>query len=162
MTKEELIFKGKHKVRNTPDLMRIYKELFIQEFGRAPAMCCSGFAPDWNAFERGIVKFNQQNQITMAGKTFVYTGKRNEILVFRKNGVPHKKYAYKADDNFMIDFLTYGTAQEIEERKKLFKVLPQGMAEKKEAVNDAPKPVTAKEVVAAADKPKRKRQPKKK
>lgn len=124
MTKEELILQGKHKVRGNSDLMSIYITLFEQTFGYAPNCAGCTFGNDWDRFVRSG-KITTIINIAM-DKTFKLKKNSSEILFFKVEGDKRtfRSYANKFTENFAIQFLTHGTKEEIENRKKLFELLP--------------------------------------
>lgn len=123
MTKEELILKGKQKVRGNSDLMFIYISLFQEQFGHKPNCAGCTFDNDWRRFmsNETTIKTN----LTNMENTFRLKDLSSEILCYVKDGITVRKYANKIDESFVIAFLTNGTTEEIEQRKKLFSVLPQ-------------------------------------
>lgn len=129
MTKSELISKGKHKVRNTPSLMSVYVELYIAEFGRKPVCAGCTFNDDWEKFKRG--KTTSKNVIVAdSGKTYRFKQPTTDMLSYRKDGITYRKYANKASDHFIEEYLTYGSETDLTERKKMFAVLPEQMQTK--------------------------------
>lgn len=129
MTKSELISKGKHKVRNTPSLMSVYIELYSTEFGRKPVCAGCTFNEDWQRFVGGK-KTGEAKMVTVdTGRTFKFKQPSTQLLSYR-DGTIHRKYANKASDHFITQYLTHGSAEEIAERMKLFAILPEQMREK--------------------------------
>lgn len=127
MTKEELILKTKAKVRRDSNLMSIYIELFFDQFGYRPNCASCSFNSDWDKFVRaGSVSFvgGRSSQV-IGDKTFAFKKPTSDILSFKKDGKMHRKYANKATDEFIREFLKHGTKEEIKQRKELFKVLPE-------------------------------------
>ncbi len=49
---------------------------------------------------------------------------RNDILTYLEDGRPIRTYGYKMTEDFAKNFLSLGSKEEIEERKKLFTSLP--------------------------------------
>ena len=129
MTKDELIAKGKDKVRRDSNLMRIYITLFTEQFGFAPVCAGCSFSSDWTKFVGGPLKqsitLNQQKYMNV---TFKLKRNTSDILSYRMdvNGKPKtfRTYANKMNEVFAINFLTFGSKEEIAERKKLFAVEP--------------------------------------
>lgn len=132
MTKSELIEKGKHKVRNTPDLMHIYKSLFAEQFGYSPNCAGCTFEGDWRKFTSTS---STKPLTTMENKqrTYELRDKKNPIISFKKDGRTHHAYANNTTDEFMIGYLSSGTEDELKERAKMFKKLPAGMKKETEA-----------------------------
>lgn len=70
-------------------------------------------------------------------KTFQFSIDTPDILTYiNKEGKPVRAYANKATDEYVINFLTHGTADEIEKRKKLFKKLPKGLVKETKEVKE--------------------------
>lgn len=125
MTKEELIAKGKTKVRGNSDLMLIYINLFQEQFGYKPNCAGCTFENDWKKFIAGNSKRTAAVNVANTLKTFKLKKAGSDILHFKKDGKTHRRYANKITEDFAINFLTYGTETEISERKKLFDTLPE-------------------------------------
>jgi len=71
MTKEELISKGKAKVRNTPSLLLIYIDLYKERFGKKPNCAACTFNDDWNRFVNGSSnRFVRSAYTIVTPKTF--------------------------------------------------------------------------------------------
>ena len=126
MTVEELIKAGKSSVRNSPALMAQYKILFKQVFGREPDCAGCTFNRDW---ER-LVNNSPQNLEIMSEKTFrlkkpgiIYSYDVEDKKL--KRSFRKRVYGNIMSEDFANDYLTIGSAQEIEERKKQFAVLPE-------------------------------------
>lgn len=124
MTKEELILNGKHKVRSSPDLMFIYISLFEQTFGYKPNCAGCTFSNDWDRFVRSNNKLTEV--VTVSNKTFKLKRNSSDILWYKVDGDKRtfRSYANKFTENFAVQFLTHGSSEEIESRKKLFEILP--------------------------------------
>jgi hypothetical protein len=132
MTKDELILIDKSKVRGSSNLMSIYIDLFSQEFGKKPNCAGCTFSNDWIRFVnsvKGNNKYDKPKFKTMEN-TFELKKKGSDILRYQKNGKTYRKYSNKITEHFAIEFLTYGTEEQISERKKMFKVLPVSFTEK--------------------------------
>ena len=131
MTREELITLGEHKVRSNEHLMLFYLKEFEIEFGRKPKCAGCTFKSDWKKFVKGKVK-QTQNIITMkSNKTFQLHGKaKSKIHTYKVGKRPNRSYGSTMTDDFAVGYLSNGTKQQIEERKKYFKVLPKIEAEK--------------------------------
>lgn len=131
MTKEELIAFGSSKVRNTSTLLSLFKEMFFDEFGYLPLPPCCGNMEDWYKFVKSknekisITKkyeiMNPEFQIKDKQKIYTYTDSK---------GVKRRCGGYNLTIEFAIAYLTNGTEEQIELRKKEFKVFPN--LEKKE------------------------------
>jgi len=123
-----------NKVRCSPDLMLFYIETFKQAFGYAPNCAGCSFGSDWEKLKRHLNK-NKDNSLSLnynfKTETMNFELKRIErkILSYQKDGKTYKRYDNRLYDEFVKDFLVYGTEAEIEERKKLFRVLPEPVIE---------------------------------
>lgn len=132
----ELIKKESHEVRRNPNLMTLYISYFKQYFGSEPACAGCTFANDWLKFIRAVqgganpkttnVKINSMENTFKLKKT------EGKILAYRANGKKHRLYDNRLTEDFVTAYLTNGTEEEIQERKKLFAVLPESMREKKD------------------------------
>lgn len=140
MTREELILMDKRKVRGNSNLMSIYKELYFQEFGKYPDCAGCTFSNDWERFVKSVSGLKKASSQTFKhiGITFELKDKSVYIFRYRKDGKVYRKYSNKLTENFAVEFLTHGTEQEISERKKLFKKLPEIFTKK---------PLTAEELI---------------
>lgn len=131
MTIEDLIKAGKDQVRRNPDLMSAYILLFTEVFGRKPDCAPCTFNRDW---ERLINSTNPINLEIMTGKTFrlinnsiIYS--YDELDVKLKRKIRKRAYGNVMTEEFAINYLTHGTAQQIADRKKQFAVLPSKFVE---------------------------------
>ncbi len=126
MTCNELILINSDKVRRDSNLMAFYIECFTEAFGYKPKCTGCTFSSDWNKLVRFINKGEtitvNQKQNTMS--SFKLKKTTNTILAYKINGRTYRKYDNRIDEDFAITYLTNGTEAEIEQRKKLFAVLP--------------------------------------
>lgn len=141
MTVNELILINSDKVRRDSSLMAFYIEAFIEAFGYKPTCTGCTFSSDWNKLVRFVNGVGKT--LTIEKKEVMSTFKlkkvRNVILAYKRNGVNVRKYDNLIDENFVNEYLTYGTDEQISERKKLFSVLPDALKGKEKAA-DAEKP----------------------
>ena len=127
MTVNELILIESHKVRRDSNLMFFYVEAFYKAFGYKPNCAGCSFSTDWQK----LVKFiNQQGKIlTTENKSIMSTFKlkkiQNKIFAYKKDGQTFRRYDNHFDEAFVNQFLSNGTAEQIDERKKLFSILPE-------------------------------------
>lgn len=128
MTKDELILKGKHKVRGNSDLMLHYIELFRQQFGYKPNCAGCTFNSDWNKFVAKKGGAISSNAVGASAKSFELVKKQNIILSFKHDGKTYRSYDNTMSENFAIGYLTHGTETELQIRKKLFRKLPDGIS----------------------------------
>jgi hypothetical protein len=128
MTREELITLGKHKVRNDERLMLSYLTEFEALFGRKPKCAGCTFSKDWERFEKGkkTKTFNMKTD-----KTFeLLASAKSKIHTYKIGKQPFRTYGNTMTEDFAKEYLSVGTKEEIEQRKKLFKVLPEFEIEK--------------------------------
>ena len=126
MTVEDLIKAGKNQVRNNPDLMSAYIQLFSEKFGRKPDCAGCTFSRDWERLTNSI---NSQNIEIMSDKTFklkqshiIYSYDVEDKNTNRK--IRRRTYGNTMTEEFAENYLTNGTDEQIAERKKQFSVLP--------------------------------------
>jgi hypothetical protein len=155
MTIQELILLNSDKVRRDSSLMAFYIESFVATFNYKPTCTGCSFSSDWRKLVNHVNKKEnlvtlQKNINTMS--TFKLKKVSNVILAYKKDGATHRKYDNLLNEDFAIAYLTNGTEAEIEQRKKLFAVLPEGLnAVKEEEVLEIPTmDNTAKEMKAYA------------
>lgn len=123
MTREELIAIGKHKVRRNEDLMLFYLQEFESIFGRKPICAGCTFNKDWEKFSLGRKSLNTFRK--METKTFeLNSSSKNIIHTYYVGKSPRRKYGHNMTEGFAKEYLSNGTKEEIEERKKHFKTLP--------------------------------------
>jgi len=126
MTKQELISKGKTKVRNTPSLLLIYIDLYREQLGYKPACAGCTFNSDWDKFVRGEKSSARAaRQPKQTPVTFRLKSRGSEIFRFEAHGKTFLRYSNRLTEDFAINFLTYGTEEQISERRKKFDVLPE-------------------------------------
>lgn len=126
MTVKELISLDASKVRRDSNLMLFYIETFKEAFGYAPNCAGCTFNSDWyklvNRINGTENLLTLQKEKTMA--TFQLKKAEGKILSFKKDGVTHRKYDTNLTEEFVLGYLSNGSEEEIEQRKKLFSKLP--------------------------------------
>ena len=126
MTVTELILINSDKVRRDSSLMAFYIQYFIEAFGYKPVCTGCSFSSDWTKLVRyvttGVKEINQRKNIM--SNTFKLKKSTNTILRYEVEGKVIRKYDNLMTEEFAIGFLTNGSKEEIENRKKLFTVLP--------------------------------------
>lgn len=146
MDVKELIKLDSHKVRGNSSLMTVYIEAFTKQFGYAPSCVGCTFGNDFAKLIRAVRDTNLPTiQKKMEDKTFDLKI-QGKILAYRKDGKTFRVYDNKVTEAFAVNFLTHGTEEEIKERKKLFRNLPDAIAK-----SSASKAKTHNEDEAAAD-----------
>lgn len=127
MTATELIQYKSHEVRRDSDLMASYVKLFSEIMGYTPNCAGCTFKNDWTKFVKAVsnsTELQLQKTNIMATKSFELKKARKTIHTYKKDGRPVRSYNDNMTEEFAIAFLTHGTEEQIEERKKLFKKLP--------------------------------------
>lgn len=142
MTVEEFIVIDSDKVRRSPSLISFYTELFFKTFGYKPSCSSCSFSTDYYKLktelslkkEKNFVDLSINNEVqlklnNMKVDVFKLKQIKHQILVYKKDGKVHRLYDHLLTDEFVKGFLTFGTPEQIEERKKLFKILPSFVSE---------------------------------
>jgi len=140
MTKEDLIKEGSSKVRNNSTLLSFYIDIFKSEFGYKPTCAGCTFSTDWNKLINSTKK-----HIEIMNATFEIKDKQ-KIHTFYKDKRNIRCYGRNMTEEFAIDYLTFGTAEEIEERKKDFRKLPVTEIEVVDAENETGNELTFKDL----------------
>jgi hypothetical protein len=129
MTREDLITLGEHKVRSNEHLMLSYLTEFEALFGRKPKCAGCTFKTDWKRFVQGKqtpkyfkMKTSKQFELEKNAKSIIHTYKIGKI--------PYRSRGNTMTEDFAVSYLTNGTKEEIEQRKKHFKTLPKIEADK--------------------------------
>jgi len=129
MEVQELIKLNSREVRGSSSLMAIYVELFQKHFGYKPNCAGCTFNSDFQKLKNTVLNQssnkNLNNQIME--KTFQLRQVKGEILTYKKDGKTVRQYDNRMTEDFAISFLTNGTKEQIEDRKKLFKKIPKGL-----------------------------------
>lgn len=127
MTIQELINTQSHKVRVNSSLMAFYIEAYSNAFGKQPNCVGCTFKNDFKKlvdFYKGKTNNIKQKQKEME-KTFKYkVNERNIATYINEQGRKVRSYTNQMSEEFAIAYLTIGTDEQIEERKKEFKLLP--------------------------------------
>lgn len=129
MTKEELILQGASKVRNDKNLLALYVELFKAQFGYKPVCAGCTFSTDWKKF----ISTNNKTHPIMQKSFIVKDG--HKIHTYKKDKQTFRMYGYNMTEEFAQEYLTNGTTDEIEERKKDFRELPESFNDEVKAVD---------------------------
>src|SRR6478752_3074328 len=123
MTVEELILIDKNKVRRDSNLMSLYLQYFKETFKYAPNCAGCSFASDWQklvSFYSKKVEKKVTLQKENAMSTISIKRIQGKILSYKKDGRTFRQYDNILTDAFVKEYLSNGTEEEIEERKKLF------------------------------------------
>lgn len=142
MTTKELVSLNPKKVRHNNDLMQLYIQKFEAAFSYKPNCAGCTFSNDFNKLKKHV-QSGAKTIVNLKPKTMesykIKQKYRHQILTYTLNKRPYRTYGRNMSDQFAKDFLTYGTKQQLEERKKMFDVIPT----QKEA-KDAKKPIEPK------------------
>ena len=132
--------------------MVFYIESFIEAFGYKPVCAGCSFSSDWAKLARFVNSGEMPNKNkNIMSNTFKLKKVTNTILRYEIGGSVVRKYDNLMDEDFAIGFLTNGTPTQIEERKKLFAVLP--AEKKKNESKETPSEVEEIEVVEEIETP---------
>ena len=125
MEVKELIKKQPSEVRNSNELMMAYINAFTEILGYKPDCAGCTFHNDWNNFVLRVKNTNVKfkNNI-MPNKNFQVRD-NTKIYTYRVEGQSVARcYGSDMTEEFALAYLENGTEEEIEQRKKEFKVLP--------------------------------------
>lgn len=166
MTVQELILKNPKEVRKSPDLMGFYVEAFKSQFGYKPDCAGCTFRNDFLKLKKSIQSgVEPKKQKTMEQeKTFVLGEKRRKIYSYKKGGKTVRRYNHQLTEEFAVEYLTFGTPEEIAERKKKFRVLPKAILDKEKEKEEKKAQKEAKKIKKLVEEkePKTEGEPKKK
>lgn len=122
---EELVTLSSQKVRRSPDLMAIYIESFKKTFGKTPNCAGCTFSSDFIKLKNAVLKHKPTKKTNqMEKQTFKLKRKLGKIHSYKKNGRTIHFYDTNMTEEIAVDYLTYGTEEQIEKRKDLFSILP--------------------------------------
>ena len=124
MTKEELISFGSSKVRNDRALLSLYFEMFKEEYGYQPQPPCCGNMADWDRFVKSKNETTLTKKYEIMNPEFEIKDKQKIYTYTDAKGIKRRCGGYNFTIEFASAYLTNGTDEEIELRKKEFKVLP--------------------------------------
>lgn len=121
MTINEFILLDKHKVRRDSNLMHLYLEFFKESFGRVPSCAGCSFGTDWAKL---VAKYSK-NYVTLQkaktmSKSITIKKIQGKILSYKKEGKTYRLYDNILNDDFIKEYISNGTEEEIAERKKMF------------------------------------------
>lgn len=129
---EELVKLSSQKVRRDSNLMAIYIDAFKNTFGKVPNCAGCTFSADFTKLKKAVLKQTPiQKAKKMADTTFKLKKKLGKIHSYKKNGRTIHFYDTNMTEEIAVEYLTYGTPEQIESRKELFAVLPK-LSEKEE------------------------------
>ena len=134
--RSKLINSSIAEVRANPDLMQYYVQEFELHFGYKPNCAGCSLKTDFHRLINALKNEVQPKIKKMSNnKTFVIGIDAPDILTYKnKEGRPVRCYSSKATDEFVIEYLTNGKPEELEERKKHFRKLPKALLEEKKEV----------------------------
>lgn len=120
MTVQELILLNKAEVRRNSNLMHLYLTYFKEAFGKTPNCASCSFGTDWQK----LVSLYSEKTVTLQKvnpmKTIKIKKVQGKILNYKKDGKTYRQYDNILTDEFIKEFITNGTEEEIAERKKMF------------------------------------------
>lgn len=123
MTINEFILLDKHKVRRDSNLMSLYLYFFQKAFERVPNCAGCSFGADWQK----LINFhtgNKEKSVTLQKQKVMNNISikkiQGKILTYRKDGRTFRMYDNILTDDFIKEFISNGTEEEIAERKKMF------------------------------------------
>lgn len=121
MTVEELILIDKHKVRRDSNLMSLYISFFEETFHYKPNCVGCSFDSDWNKLKNFyLVKKSFIQKPKIMSNKITIKRVQGKILTYQKNGKTYRLYDNILTDEFIKEYISNGTTEEIIERKKLF------------------------------------------
>lgn len=132
MEAQDLIKHSARKVRHSKTLMPAYIELYTQAFSIAPRTCCGGYNTDFKKFVDHVRHGQDARRKVLTPKNKnmgQFKLKRkflHKILTYRMDGRPFRVYGKLATNDFLAAFLTYGTKDQLENRKAMFEEIPKG------------------------------------
>lgn len=119
------------EIRESNELMRLYIKLYEGAFSVQPNCAPCTFNRDFKRFKKHVEQLGDGQEIiinhkhTRKMKTFELKSKyKADILTYKDGKRPVRTYGRKMTEEFAVNFLTKGSKEEIEKRKKLFNVLP--------------------------------------
>lgn len=123
MTVNELILKNKHEVRRDSNLMSLYLKYFTETFKKSPSCAGCTFSSDWQKLV-SFYSVENNKSVTLQKvnpmKTITIKKIQGKILTYQKNGKTFRLYDNILNDAFIKEYISNGTKEEIEERKKMF------------------------------------------
>src|SRR6478736_9243120 len=123
MTVNELILLDKRKVRRDSNLMSLYLLYFKETFKYAPNCAGCSFGSDWQKLVNFYSK-KVEKKVTLQKENVMSTISikriQGKILAYKKDGRTFRQYDNILTDSFVKEYLSNGTKEEIEERKRLF------------------------------------------
>jgi len=159
MDVNDLILINSDKVRRDSNLMALYKKSFFDAFGYNPVCTGCTFSTDWNKLVKFVNSGNKVDVLISRNKimsTFKLKKIQNKIFAYRKDGQTFRRYDNHFDEAFVNQFLSNGTEEQIQDRKKLFSVLPDSFKNDIEVIENTEVEMptmnnTAKEIKAYAE-----------
>lgn len=124
MTVQELIKIDMHKVRRDSNLMSLYLKYFKEAFKYTPSCAGCSFSDDWYKLVRYYSKNKKESLTLQKAKVMSKIEIKKvqaKILSYQKDGRTYRLYDNILTQEFIKDYLTYGTKEELEQRRKLFR-----------------------------------------
>src|SRR5690606_18195970 len=124
MEVKDLVKKSSQEVRGNSNLMAIYIKYFKEYFGHEPSCAGCTFAENFTRLKRVVLNGGKisrtKKQSKMETKTFKLKKVEGKILSYKKNGKTIHFYDNNMTEQLAVEYLTNGTPEQIEDRKKLF------------------------------------------
>lgn len=151
MEVKDLVKKSSQEVRGNSNLMAIYIKYFKEYFGHEPNCAGCTFANDFTRLKRVVLSGGKisitKKQSKMETKTFKLKKTEGKILSYKKNGRTIHFYDNNMTERLAVEYLTNGTPEQIEDRKKLFAILPNSIIETIEVKEEVIEPTESTEEV---------------
>lgn len=155
MDLKELLNYSANEVRRSSDLMAVYIVEFKKVFGTAPNCVSCSFNSDFQRLKNYSSNGEKPKQKTIMAKEKTFKLKDNKVRILaykNKKGKRVMRYTNRMDENFVIDYLSHGTKEEKEARKKEFSVLPESLTKTEEKKEPKKKAVKKTETTKTAEK----------
>lgn len=124
MTVDELILINMHEVRRDSNLMSLYLKYFKETFKYTPSCAGCSFSDDWYRLVRHYSK-KEKESLTLQKEKIMskieIKKAQAKILSYQKDGMTYRLYDNILTQDFIKDYLTHGSPEELEKRKALFR-----------------------------------------
>lgn len=113
-----------HKVRSDSNLMSLYLDYFKEAFRYTPSCAGCSFSSDWYKFANHFSK-KEKESLTLRKEKIMSKIEikkvQAKILSYQKDGRTYRLYDNILTQEFIKEYLTHGTPEELEKRKALFR-----------------------------------------
>lgn len=134
MDKQDFLKLESAKVRRSPDLFAFFQNLYQETFNAVPDCSSCSFNKDFRRLQEHLFSEIKNNNVSLQTNkkykimsAYQLKNSKNEILFYDYEGKRFRCYDNMLNDSFVEGFLTHGTTEEIEVRKKLFNVIPENL-----------------------------------